>query len=50
MKPICEVPFKACSGAARHLIKFLNHLETVVAPCPAARSLVQYDSVVRFAF
>ena len=50
MKPICEVPFKAGGCAASPWIKFFNHLETVVAPWPAARLLVQYDSIVCFAF
>ena len=50
MKPICEVPFKAGSCAASPWIKFFNHLEIVVAPWPTARLLVQYDSIVRFAF
>ena len=50
MKPICEVPFKAGSCAASPWIKFFNHLEIVVAPWPTAHLLVQYDSIVRFAF
>lgn len=51
MKPICEeLPLKACDRTAPRWIEFSSHLETVAAPCPAACSLVQYDSAVCFAF
>lgn len=51
MKPICEeLPLKACDCTAPRWIEFSSHLETVAAPCPAACSLVQYDSTVCFAF
>lgn len=51
MKPICEeLPLKASDRTAPRWIEFSSHLETVAAPCPAACSLVQYDSAVCFTF
>lgn len=50
MKPICEVPFKACNHTAPRCIEFSSHLETVAAPLPHCSSIVQYDTVVSFTF